>query len=314
MISVYFTDNPTIAVQHIKADTEYLSSDLLKGRGKGTPEIRLAAQYIADRFEESGLKPAVEGTYFQSFPIEDQREEERNVVGVIPAKTETNQSIVFMAHYDGLGTISNPGVEDSIYNAALDNAVGVAAMIEIARQFSSSEERFDHNVVFIATAAEEFGIYGSKYYVNNPIYPVDQISLCLNIDGFNVSGPRKDYFIMPRQGIDFVSSINSVANQLGWIYHPPPWVDQMNTLFDTAPFLSNGIPAITVWTGNITKDGKEAPPPKFGAIHSPEDEINEHWNWEGIYDHLNLYIALAKFAMNEEVVLKVNDRNYFING
>jgi len=302
-------------VDNFKAHTEYLASDELGGRGTGSKDIRLAAEYIAGQFKSIGLQPIADHSYYQQFRISDQSEIEANVIGIIPAASATNRSLVFTAHYDAYGDDAYgggeiEGQEDTIYNGALDNATGVAAIIEIARIFKT-EKAPAQNLVFVATAAEEDGLYGSQYYVEHPVYPLQEITICLNIDGFNVSGQREDYYIMPRQGVDFVDEIESIAASRGWFYVSPDWVDQMNTRFDTTSFLVKGVPAFTLWTGNRLKGGKTAPPIEFGKIHTPDDEVNKNWNWDGVEDHIALYKAIADYFLNHPDRISVTDPTLF---
>ena len=292
--------------ERVKRHTEYLASDKLEGRGQGSVGAELAAKYIAKQFKEMGLKPWNGDSYLQKFDIPGQEKKESNVAGYIGSEYHSDKSIVFMAHYDAYGIRKKEGETDSICNGARDNAAGVAALIELARNFTKLQAP-KHNLVFVSTAAEEFGLHGSKFYLKNPVFPSDEIIICLNIDGLNVSGERQDYLVLPRQGIDFLDEIQSVLAPKGWVYNSPGWEDGLNKGFDTAVFLEKGIPAITVWIGNQKKDGTIAAPIPFGQIHSPEDEINEHWNWEGVEDHIQLYQLLANFFLKHPMRIKVTD-------
>lgn len=298
-------------LEQFRSHTEYLASDELNGRGTGSSEIRLAADYIAGQFESIGLRPVSEESYFQWFSVPNHLGMESNVIGIVPAATSTNRSVVFTAHYDAYGVIEVEGSEDAIHNGARDNAIGVAALIELARIFKQSDAP-SQNLVFVATAAEELGKFGSRFYVENPSFPVSEIVINLNIDGFNVSGPREDYFVMPRLGVDFVDEIESVAAALGWSYLPPDWIDGMNSSFDTASFLEKGVPAVTIWTGSRLKGGETVPPPRFGRIHTPNDEISQLWNWEGVEDHLALYEAIARYFLAHPDGISVTDRSLFV--
>ena len=297
-------------VDNFKTHTEYLASDELRGRGTGSKEIRLAAEYIAGQFKSIGLQPMADQSYFQQFPIPGQSEMEANVIGIIPAASATNRSLVFTAHYDGYGVREIEGQEDIIYNGARDNAIGVAALIEIARIFKT-EKAAAQNLVFVATAAEESGKHGSRYYIEHPVYPLQEITICLNIDGFNVSGSREDYYVMPRQGVDFVDEIETIAASMGWFHVSPDKVDHMNRSFDTVLFLAKGIPAFTLWTGDRLKGGKTAPPIDFGRIHTPDEEVNKNWNWEGVEDHIALYKAIADYFLNHPDNISVTDLTLF---
>lgn len=309
MLLLAFRTNADTA-DNIKSHAEYLSADRLEGRGTGSNGIRLAADYIAKQFSEIGLNQLPDGSYFQSFIISGQDTAERNVVGYIVSAKPTTRSIVFTAHYDAFGVIENEGQDDVIYNGALDNAVGVGALIELARLYKLAGAA-EQNLVFIATAAEEVGQFGAEHYLSHPLFPLEDITLNLNFDGFNVSGVRTDYFIMPRQGISYAEQIKTVASSTGWLYQSPGWEDQMNKKFDSATFLAKGIPALTLWIGNRMNNGKQAPPTKFGAIHSPDDEINPFWDWSGVERHLNLYKSIADYYLKNGSRISVSNPELF---
>jgi Zn-dependent M28 family amino/carboxypeptidase len=295
---------------NIKGHTEYLSADRLGGRGTGSQGIKLAADYIATQFGEIGLNQLPNGSYLQSFNIPGQDTAESNVVGYIISAKPTTRSIVFTAHYDAFGVIEKEGQEDVIYNGALDNAVGVGALIELARLYKSAGAP-EQNLIFIATAAEEVGQFGAEHYLSHPLFPLEDITLNLNFDGFNVSGLRTDYFIMPRQGIAYAEQIKTVGSTTGWLYQSPGWEDQMNKKFDSATFLAKGIPALTLWIGNRMNNGEQALPTKFGAIHSPDDEINPFWDWTGVEDHLNLYKSIADYYLENGARISVSNPELF---
>jgi hypothetical protein len=116
---------------------------------------------------------------------------------------------------------------------------------------------------------------------------------------------------MPRQGVDFIDEIAFVALRNGWIYNSPDWIDSMNTNFDTASFLKRGIPAATIWVGNRLIGGEMAPRLNFGDIHSPSDEINSDWNWQGVMDHLELYKNSADYFMRKDKKANVSNPDLF---
>ncbi|MCA0932357.1 M28 family peptidase [Lutimonas saemankumensis] len=292
-------------IDNFKSHTTILSSDKMEGRGAGSKGIQKSGDYISEQFQKLGLQPLKDGTYKQYFPYPDQKEPEANIIGIISASEPTEKSLVFTAHYDGYGIRKTEGTEDSIYNGARDNAVGVAALIELARIYKN-EKLPPVNLVFIATAGEEFGQHGAEFYLEQPVFETKKIIFCLNFDGFNVSGKRSDFFMMPRQGVDFVDEIILTAQRSGWMYNPPEWVDAMNKNFDSASFLKRGIPSVTLWAGDRLLGGEIAPKLNFGDIHSPFDEINEEWDWSGVEDHLKLYKRIADYFMrsNKNVLVK----------
>lgn len=301
----------------LKANTIYLASDELGGRGPGSAGARKASEHIAGQFKKIGLKPYKGDSYFQPFKMPNQAAPERNVVGYIPAKNRTERSIVFTAHYDGYGIRESAEGEDKIFNAAQDNAAGTAALIELARIYATKGAPAQ-NLVFVATAAEETGarepqadLTGGDYYALYPLFRLSEVTVNLNIDGFNVMGPAADYFVIPRQGIDILDEVLAATRSSEMKYNPPNWIDGMNTSFDTRAFLSRGIPGITIWTGFRLRSGIKGPAPKFGRIHSPGDEYNETWRFDGAGEHLRLYEAVADRFLNTGKRGKVTDTSLF---
>ena len=104
----------------------------------------------------------------------------QNVIGVVPGSDPflKNECVVFMAHYDHLGT----GENGEIFNGANDNASGVTTLLELARVFSKLREKPKRSVVFLWLSAEEVGLFGSEYYSKNPVFPLNNTSACINLD------------------------------------------------------------------------------------------------------------------------------------
>lgn len=304
-------------LEALKANIIYLSSDELGGRGPGSEGARKAAEHIADQFKKVGLKPFKGDSYFQPFEMPNQKTPELNVIGYIPAKEKTDRSIVFTAHYDGYGIVESVEGDDKIHNAAQDNAAGTAALIELARIYAAKGKQ-SQNLVFIATAAEEGGartpradMTGADFYALNPLFPLDEITINLNIDGFNNLGPTADYWIMPRQGIDIVDELLLALKPFPMKYAPPDWIDGMNTSFDTQAFLSRGVPAVTIWTGFSLREGAGGEVPKFGRIHAPDDEYNDTWRFDGAEENLRMYEAVADRYLKSGKRGKVTDVSLF---
>ncbi|MDQ3634385.1 MAG: M28 family peptidase [Acidobacteriota bacterium] len=156
-------------------DIKYLSSDKLKGRETGTAESGTARQYILKRFGQSGIKP-LKKSYIQKFSFTDQKENKFdgvNVFGFIKGKTSPNKYIVISAHYDHVGV--NNG---EIYNGADDNASGTSALFAIAKYFKKNKP--NNSIIFAAFDAEEKGLQGARYFVDN--LPVSQSDILLNIN------------------------------------------------------------------------------------------------------------------------------------
>lgn len=178
----------------VRVDVVYLASDYLKGRETGTEGEILAAEYIAQRFEGLGLKPAgTGGSWYQPFDFKyntnphaskDQGEARtgRNVVALLD--NGAANTVVIGAHFDhlGHGHFSSLAPNDhSIHNGADDNASGVAGLFHIAQQLNNSPAK-NNNYLFIAFSGEELGLFGSKHFVNHPTMDLGKVNYMFNMD------------------------------------------------------------------------------------------------------------------------------------
>ncbi|GAA4446767.1 M20/M25/M40 family metallo-hydrolase [Ravibacter arvi] len=181
-----------ITPSSLQTHINVLASDSLEGRGTATTGEIKAANYIARQFQKAGLMPRGHNdTYFQPFTLSfkidgfTHQQTARNVVGLLDNGAAA--TIVIGAHYDHLGTGLQSGslAPESagyIHNGADDNASGTAGMIELAHFLASNNIRERFNFLFIAFSAEELGLIGSKYFVENPTIPFDDIAFMINMD------------------------------------------------------------------------------------------------------------------------------------
>jgi len=176
-------------------DIRYLSDDRLAGRLTGTPGADSASAYLARRFAQVGLQPAV-GGWFQTFvvgkdaPIAQQvRAGEfrgTNVIGILPGRDPVlrNEAVIVGAHYDhlGLGGIGSldPDSTGRVHNGADDNASGSAMLIQIAARLAPTPPA--RTIVFIAFSGEELGLLGSTHYARAPLYPLSATIAMINLD------------------------------------------------------------------------------------------------------------------------------------
>ena len=192
----------TINTNDLEKHLKILASDSLEGRETGKPGQKMAAHYIANHFKNIGIKPYKKNTYLQKFKVKSERHlckcedcdsdflkalfkrkkiiKGENVLGYIEGTDLKEQLIIITAHYDHLGK------HDSlIYNGADDDGSGTVAAMEIAEAFKIAQnEGFGprRSVLIMAVSGEEKGLLGSKYYTDNPIYPLKNTVANLNID------------------------------------------------------------------------------------------------------------------------------------
>ncbi|MDN4503814.1 M28 family peptidase [Alteromonadaceae bacterium BrNp21-10] len=173
--------------QQLWQDLSVLSADEMQGRKAGNNQ--LSRDYIASRFQQIGLLPFSD-TYLQTFNYKRSGELNIgvNVVGMVPSALGLQKYIVITAHYDHLGIRGR-----HIYNGADDNASGVAALLALAQV--AKQTPLNYGLIFVATDAEETGLYGAKAFVDDSPVPLEQIRLSLNLDMIAYSGQRKRLYL-----------------------------------------------------------------------------------------------------------------------
>lgn len=180
--------NEATIQKHIKI----LASDSLQGRGTGTLGEQMAAAYIQEEFKKLKLVPVGElKSYLQSFAYkggahgEGESGTANNIIAYLDNKAPT--TIIIGAHYDHLGVgeqgsslDANP--QGKIHNGADDNASGVAGVIELARYFAANNKKERNNFLFMCFSGEELGLYGSKYFTENPTVNLSTVNYMINMD------------------------------------------------------------------------------------------------------------------------------------
>jgi len=178
----------------LKNHIEFLISDKNAGRYPGKKGAKRVVNYIETQFKNLGIQP-VNHNYKQFFKaklrVDDTLKKPIvktcNVIGFIEGNDPVlkNEYIVLGAHYDHLGLGGPSSKSDKrgvVYHGADDNASGTAALLEIAEKLVSKKEELKRSILFIAFGAEEQGLLGSKYFVENPLIPLSQIKLMINMD------------------------------------------------------------------------------------------------------------------------------------
>lgn len=232
---------------------KFLSSRQLMGRGLGSKELDIAANFISDKFREAGLQPGgdQENNYLQTWEDKEYKMSMKNVIGIIPGedKTYKEESVVIGAHYDHLG-IGWPDVREDnkgkIHPGADDNASGVAVLIELASVLKKQLHP-DRSIVFVAFTGEEAGKKGSKYYIENQRrLPISKCIAMINIDTVGRLGKRKLLALgaySAKEWPHILKGAGSVTGvEIDIIYEELDASDQVS-------FHNVGVPAIQFFTG-----------------------------------------------------------------
>lgn len=224
----------------------------------------------------------------------------KNVVGILPGSSRPDEHILFTGHHDHLGVGQPDETGDTIFNGAIDNATGLALMIEMARAFVETGGT-ERSLVFLAVGAEESGLLGAKYYAANPLYPLEKTVGVINTDAPGVHGPTRDFSISGSAKLGLLDVLIEEAEERGRRYSPDP-NPAAGSFFrsDHFPFAQVGVPAVSFRSGRDLVDGGTERAAAIAAAYSAEDyhqqsdEWSPDWDLSGLVADAELIYAVAE--------------------
>jgi Zn-dependent M28 family amino/carboxypeptidase len=220
----------------------------------------------------------------------------RNVIAKLEGSDPElrNEYLVYTAHWDHLGR-DTTRAGDQIFNGALDNASGTAALLELAKGFKALPTAPKRTVLFLAVTAEEQGLLGAKYYAANPLYPLDRTVANINIDGINQWGRTRDVVVVGYGNSTLDDILAEAAAEQGRVLAPDP--ESEKGFFyrsDHFEFAKKGVPALYTDSGTEFLDK----PTGYGQskreeytandYHKPSDEVKPDWDLSGAVEDLAL--------------------------
>ncbi len=247
-------------------------------------------------------------TYFQS--------DSYNIVGYIEGNQYPDETVIYMAHWDHLGTVETPQ-GTKIYNGAIDNSTGTAAIMVIAERFAQMDPPPARSVVFVAVTAEESGLIGSAYYSQNPLFPLSTTAGGINIDGLNVYGPTHDVSVIG-YGVSNMQDIleRHAADQNRTLI--PERYPEYGYFYRSDHFnlVRMGVPMIYANSGTdfIERDEAYARMVKQDSdnrYHTPDDVIHDLWDWSGLDQNLWLFYHVGKELANSRIWPEWNEGTEF---
>ncbi len=258
----------------------------------------LAKQMAAAK--QKGFKAVPLGlTASMAFDNEISRKNSKNVIGIMKGTKRPDEYVLYTAHWDHLG-ICTPVDGDEICNGAIDNATGTAALVALAEGFKKAGAP-DRSVVFLAVTAEESGLLGSKYYAENPVYPLAKTVGGVNMDAFSMAGPAKNLTVIGKGKSQLDAYLDAAAKAEGRTPENEPTPEKgFYYRSDHFSFAKLGVPMVYFEGGDdLITGGKEAAKKiaedyEKNAYHSPKDEFNEAWNWSGLMADLRLYYRIGR--------------------
>jgi len=228
-----------------------------------------------------------------------------NVIGVVPGSQRPDEAIVYTAHWDHLG--KDESLQgDQIYNGAIDNATGVAGIIEIAEAFTHQAIPPQRSIVFAAVTLEESGLLGAQYFVAHSPFAPDKIAANINIDALPMVGPTRNVTVIglgQSELDDYVSAAASAQDRVITGDEEP----EKGFFFrsDHINFARAGIPALYASSGLDLVEGgtaaghAAADDYTTNRYHKPGDNYDPDWDYRGVIADLEMLYAVGKQVGDE---------------
>jgi Zn-dependent M28 family amino/carboxypeptidase len=272
---------------------------LFKAAGLDFDALKTQAQ--GRDFKPVELKGA---TFSAAYAVDHSVIVSKNIAGRVKGAVHPDETVIYSAHWDHLGVGAPDARGDRIYNGAIDNADGIAAILELARAFKSQPAP-QRSVLFLAVTAEEKGLLGSEYYAANPLYPLSKTVGDLNIDALSATGPAKDITTSGDGKVDLQDLLVAKAKAHGRYFTPDP-SPQAGHFYrsDHFPFAKRGVPAISVGSGeDLVVGGKEAGAKAeadytANRYHQPADEWKADWDLNGQAQDIGLFYEVGADLAN----------------
>jgi Zn-dependent M28 family amino/carboxypeptidase len=219
-----------------------------------------------------------------------------NVAALWPGTDRVDEYIIYTAHWDHFGV--NPAYKpDSIFNGAVDNATGTAALVEIAKAFTRLPEKQNRSVLFLSVTCEEQGLLGSEYYAKNPLFPLSKTAGVINMDALNIFGKTKDMTIVGFGNSKLDDYAVAVLKKYGRYASPDPSPEKGGYFrSDHFSFARAGVPSLYLAQGvDNVEHGKEwglAMQEKWlmANYHKPSDNYEPgEWNFDGMIEDIKVY-------------------------
>ncbi|HEX5133438.1 MAG TPA: M28 family metallopeptidase [Candidatus Krumholzibacteria bacterium] len=265
---------------------------------------QLAETARAPGFRAVEVAARVSGTIAASV----ERSTSHNVIGYIRGSEQPDEYVVYTAHWDhvGIGAVVDG---DSIYNGAVDNATGTAALLELAQAYASLPAPPRRSVVFVAMTAEEQGLLGSYHYADHPVFPLENTVAVINMDALFPFDDWNGMTVVAMGSSELEDYMSAAAKELGRGLQADPQ-PEFGAFFrsDHYPFAKKGVPAIFAVGGPLDEP---APPDAImqrftdyvtNSYHRPSDEYGSDWNLDGIAGDTKVYFLTGYAIANDDRV------------
>jgi Zn-dependent M28 family amino/carboxypeptidase len=293
--------------------TEDAARELFKMAGRDFDQARQAAATDSFRADALGLTASVR--------VENRTRtiQSRNVIGMVGGADpeRRNEYVVYTAHWDHLG-VGKAADGDSIYNGALDNASGVAGVLEIARSFAANRATLKRSVLFLFTTGEESGLLGATYYTENPLYPLARTMAEINIDGVNIWGRTTDMVVVGSGQSNLEDILVDVLKTMDRTTQPDSEPEKgYYYRSDHFPFAKHGVPALYSDSGVEMRDR----PTNYGMerrreyvaerYHKPQDEYDPAWDLSGAAEDMEALYRVGLAVAADAAQVRWSEKSEF---
>jgi hypothetical protein len=241
--------------------------------------------------------------------------ESPNVIAILPGEDPKlkDEYVVLSAHLDHLG-VGRPINGDSIYNGAMDDASGVATLLDIAEQLRDAKAKLRRSVLFVTVTAEEKGLLGSKYFATHPIVKPEQIVADLNVDMFLPLFPLHILTVYGLDESDLGKQLRAVAEPLGLRIQPD--LEPERNIFirsDQYNFIRQGVPSLFFKVGYEKGSPEEAIAKRWlkERYHAPSDDVHQPVDLKAAADFNRVIRTLAEAVANETARPQWNPESFF---
>ncbi len=260
---------------------------------------------LTDAAKRPGFRPVPLGVRASiALTNEIKRQASRNVLGILRGARRPNEYVVYTAHWDHLGRCDADSSGDDICNGAVDNASGTAGLIALAEAHAKAGNP-ERSILFLAVTAEESGLLGSKYYAENPVYPLARTVGGINMDGLNVIGDTRDFVVIGKGKSELEDYMKRATDRFGLTVKNEP-TPQAGYYYrsDHFSFARQGVPMLYAEGGEDLVDGgvaaghAAAEDYRAHRYHQPSDEFDTGWNWSGAVRDLQIYYLIGRELAN----------------
>jgi Zn-dependent M28 family amino/carboxypeptidase len=240
-----------------------------------------------------------------------------NVVAVQPGTGHRREYVLFTAHWDHLGR--DPALPGhNVFNGAVNNATGVAGLLALAQSFARTKPPAERSMVFLALTGSEAGLLGSKYYVENPLFPLNDTAAVLDLERLRNGGPTRDLTVYGFGNSDLDEFARSMALLQGREVTPEPNPEHgLYYQFDCFSFARAGIPSLCAARGL----DDSARGPAYGRAQledylqhryrQPGDQYSADWDVRGALDDLRLYYDVGERVVRSHRFPRWNSNSEF---